>query len=100
MTSIFEKTLEEIDASLDEFCADMKRRIRRDRYARYMQSETWRDLRTLMLDIYGHRCAICSSPDELQVHHLTYDRFGGDELLTDLQVLCKTCHEDAHGRKF
>ena len=98
--SIFARTIEEIDAQIDAFCADMKRNIRRERYNEFMQSEEWRDLRTVMLDIYNHQCDVCGATEDLHVHHLTYERFGGDERTTDLQVLCKTCHERAHGRKF
>ena len=98
--SIFKRTIEEIDAHLDEMCADLKRRIRKDRYNQFMASEDWRDIRTVMLDIYNHKCAECGATEDLHVHHLTYERFGGDERTTDLEVLCKTCHEKAHGRKF
>lgn len=35
----------------------------------------------------------CDETQGLQVHHKTNARFGGDELLEDLQVLCKTHHE-------
>lgn len=30
------------------------------------------------------------------VHHLTYERIGA-ELMEDLQVLCRSCHGEAHG---
>lgn len=92
------------------FTADRRRevedeyqRLRQERkavYNRFMASEDWQDIRTVMLDIYNHQCAKCGATEDLHVHHLTYERFGGDERTTDLQVLCKPCHEKAHGRKF
>ena len=104
MTSIFKKTLDEIDAEIDVFYdrarAELKASIRKSRYDEYMQSGTWRDLRGLKLDLASHRCERCGATDELHVHHLTYERFGGDELLTDLQVLCRDCPNMAHGRTF
>jgi hypothetical protein len=40
----------------------------------------------------GGRCERCNKRTRyLEVHHLTYERFGR-ELLTDLQGLCKPCH--------
>lgn len=43
----------------------------------------------------GGRCERCSRKTRrLEVHHLTYERFGR-ELLTDLQALCKPCHDIA-----
>ena len=92
------------------FTADRRREVedeyqrqrakRKAEYDQFMQSEEWQDIRTVMLDIYNHQCDVCGATEDLQVHHLTYERFGGDERTTDLQVLCKPCHEKAHGRKF
>jgi len=43
----------------------------------------------------GGRCERCwERTRRLEVHHLTYERFGR-ELLTDLQGLCKPCHDIA-----
>lgn len=98
--TIFSNTLEEVYARIDAMCADLKRQAKEDRYAKFMASEEWADIRTVVLDIYNHQCAECGATEDLHVHHLTYERFGGDERMTDLKVLCKPCHEKAHGRKF
>ena len=98
--SFFKTTLEEMDRRIDEWCAEVKRGARKTRYERFMASEDWQDIRAVMLDIYNHQCAECGATEDLHVHHLTYERFGGDERTTDFKVLCKPCHEKAHGRKF
>lgn len=98
--TIFSNTLEEVDRHIDEMCAELKRNARKDRYEKFMQSDEWREIRTQRLDISGHRCDECGSTEELHVHHLAYKRFGGDELMTDLKVLCKPCHKKTHGRTF
>ena len=67
---------------------------------RYMQSKRWKQLRQEKLIEACHQCELCgTTPDKhkLDVHHLTYQRLGG-ELLTDLQVLCYQCHGKAHYR--
>lgn len=38
----------------------------------------------------------CGATTGLQLHHLTYDRVGGEESLDDLQPLCADCHRLAH----
>lgn len=76
-----------------------QRNQRRQAYNEYLRSDDWKHLRKIKLQFAEYRCERCGGTDKLQVHHLTYDRFGRENL-TDLQVLCKTCHEDAHGRKF
>jgi 5-methylcytosine-specific restriction endonuclease McrA len=68
---------------------------RRYRYQRYLRSERWRLLRKQVLRRAGWRCECCGRRGPLDVHHLTYERFGR-ELLGDLQALCRDCHDGAH----
>ena len=73
---------------------------RRSEYNRYMRSDTWAAIRAAKLACSSHKCEKCGARKELDAHHLTYVRFGGSERMTDLQVLCRSCHIKAHGRKF
>lgn len=83
--------------SLFEFLTQAKRRAD---YNAFMRSRRWAKLRERKLSQARNRCEQCGATKDLHVHHLTYERFGGDERTTDLKVLCKSCHEKAHGRKF
>lgn len=38
------------------------------------------------------RCRTCASDENLETHHITYERFG-EELLEDLTVLCRPCRQ-------
>jgi 5-methylcytosine-specific restriction endonuclease McrA len=62
-------------------------------YTSYMQSEAWKALRQTMIDITGccERCELTDEVTMLEVHHLTYERLGHEDL-DDLQVLCPPCH--------
>ena len=60
-------------------------------YRLYMRSRRWAIKRTEALERAGHRCELCDDHRELEVHHLTYDRFRR-ERPDDLLVVCKTCH--------
>ena len=64
-------------------------------YLDYLKSEEWRGKRTVALERAGSRCQVCNSPDRLDVHHRTYERFK-DELPEDLTVLCRSCHSLYH----
>lgn len=44
---------------------------------------------------YGCICNRCGEYGN-DVHHKTYERTGGDELMDDLEVLCRDCHEAHH----
>ena len=61
----------------------------------YLQSPLWKQIRQKAIDAYGTICGKCGNHGT-DVHHLTYDRVGGNELLEDLQVLCRECHEAIH----
>lgn len=60
-----------------------------------MKSAQWRKLSKRLKHLSNNCCVCCGlSSKLLDVHHLTYERFG-KERISDLQVLCRTCHEAA-----
>lgn len=61
----------------------------------YLKSEHWKALRAKALDYHGKICFKCKSKGPLDVHHLRYRKIY-DVLVTDLQVLCRSCHEMEH----
>lgn len=61
-------------------------------YTKYINSEAWREKRKDRLQIDGNKCRTCLSKERLEVHHVTYERFG-NENLDDLITLCRDCHE-------
>jgi len=74
-----------------------ERRPGRTACQEYIGSPAWRRQRQIALASAGGRCQVCNSPDDLDVHHRTYERFGA-EWPGDLTVLCATCHQLYHGR--
>ena len=64
-------------------------------YEQYLTTEHWATVREERLIFAKHKCEICNSNDDLQVHHRTYDNIGNEQL-TDLIALCKTCHKLYH----
>lgn len=74
-------------------------------YEAYLASEHWQQTRQRKLEAEDWRCEHCRFYAQrgqngqrfgLDVHHLTYDRIGREEL-TDLEALCRTCHAEEHG---
>jgi len=70
--------------------------MNKDKYHAYLNSPQWQVKRQLALNEAHHRCFRCGATSTLQVHHLTYARLG-NELLSDLRVLCDACHRFIHG---
>lgn len=69
-------------------------------YAEYLQSPHWQYVRKLALRRAGDHCQVCGRARTdhgviLDVHHNTYAR-RGEELESDVVVLCRECHERHH----
>jgi 5-methylcytosine-specific restriction endonuclease McrA len=76
--------------------AEANRKPKRiDAYQAYLRSKAWAAKRNQAIDAAGHKCQTCGSREALQVHHLTYKRLK-NEPLSDLRVLCASCHGNAH----
>ena len=70
----------------------------------YYESEQWKLIRNICYEMSGFICQKCGAagrqiggPVILHAHHLTYVRFGMEEL-TDLKCLCSKCHKIIHKR--
>lgn len=61
-------------------------------YPEYLQSPEWAAKRSKALRFANYRCQLCNGNETLTVHHRTYER-RGHELMGDLIVLCKDCHD-------
>jgi len=68
-------------------------------YGPFINSNKWKTIRKRMFKLRGKKCETCGSRSKIHVHHLTYERFGGDELDEDLLIVCSTCHEELHPSK-
>ena len=69
--------------------------FKKDNYISYLNSKTWNDKRIEALKHYGCICSKCGEYGT-DVHHKTYKRFGGNETIFDLQVMCRACHSVLH----
>lgn len=66
-------------------------------YAEYLQSPRWRSLRSQKLR-RNPFCECCGAKTTIEVHHLSYKRGWGNELLRDLMTLCYRCHRLIHDK--
>jgi hypothetical protein len=64
-------------------------------YPDYLQTAGWKIRREGALRRAGFSCQVCSGKGELHVHHRTYLR-RGNEVESDLIVLCASCHKLFH----
>lgn len=68
------------------------------KYLKYLKSPKWRELRENLFKVRGKKCEMCDKVTNIQVHHLTYKRLF-NEPLSDLLVVCDSCHKDIHDVK-
>ena len=64
-------------------------------YHSYLNTKEWHDKRNKMLKYANYKCSRCENTEKLQIHHLNYNTIG-DELLSDLEVVCVSCHKKIH----
>lgn len=65
------------------------------KYGQYIASPAWREKRQQRLNLDGYRCVVCKgdgSEYQLEVHHITYEHFGDEDVLHDLITVCSRCH--------
>jgi hypothetical protein len=67
-------------------------------YKRFLRSDSWKRIRARYRSELPWVCFVCGSSRRLQLHHLTYVRFGGDERNEDLRPLCRDHHLEVHER--
>lgn len=73
----------------------------RQKYSAYLKSDAWKAKRAAVIFRDQGRCqaekngAKCGKRHKIEVHHLTYQRFG-NEKLSDLVCLCAGCHKAEH----
>lgn len=66
-------------------------------YYQYLHSEKWAGIKQRVRERDENNCQICGRNYNLQVHHKTYDHiFQEENHLSDLILLCRSCHEDEH----
>lgn len=63
----------------------------------YLQSPQWLTKRQAVLHRDNYTCQMCSSTNNLNIHHVTYERLG-NENLSDLVTLCNNCHSKLHNK--
>jgi len=68
------------------------------KYYMYLNSVEWKAKRELILKRDKYECQICKLKSADNVHHLTYENIGNEQLI-DLISLCRECHMKVHGLK-
>ena len=66
-------------------------------YKEYLKTDHWKEVRNKALYRAKYKCQLCSSKENLNVHHNTYEN-RGQEKDQDLVVLCQKCHGKFHDK--
>lgn len=77
---------------------NIQRRQKRLTYREYIHSPLWEGRKNLYYQKHGKRCAICRSPERVQLHHMVYTAFNGTEPDQNLIAFCDMHHADFHAK--
>jgi hypothetical protein len=72
-----------------------RRDLRKDQYAKYLESTTWHAIRARVLSRDRKTCRACGAKARV-VHHARYPKNLGEEKLEWLYALCEPCHNHIH----
>jgi 5-methylcytosine-specific restriction endonuclease McrA len=61
-----------------------------------LNPDSYRKLRSDVLERDGWRCQNCGTPERLQVHHIRSRSALGDDAAANLITLCADCHRLVH----
>jgi 5-methylcytosine-specific restriction endonuclease McrA len=75
--------------------ASRLKRLGYSSYAEYLRSPHWQRTRHAYRQSDQPQDCICGETDHLQLHHMTYERVGAEEM-ADLTPLCGRCHAMIH----
>ena len=67
-----------------------------ERYADYLHSPEWRELRLYVLERDGWACRLCGSTRRLEVHHRWYPEPMRRDGPWNCTTLCRRCHRRYH----
>ena len=83
--------------------------LKMEDHEKYFELPHWQEFRKQVLEAqkkkFGYNCCeqcgarpqVVTRETALHVHHLTYERLG-EEMLEDVAIICRPCHEKEHGR--
>lgn len=92
-SSLYQNEAEKITAFIEDLRKKQEAVMFAD-YTRYITSEEWYKLRSVIINRDGGICQICGAPAD-HVHHLTYAHFTR-EFPFELVALCKDCHHQEY----
>lgn len=66
-------------------------------YAMFLESDFWKALSFACRSAAKFKCTRCRKKAQCQAHHTFYRENWFDTLLSDLECVCRECHEKEHG---
>ncbi len=67
-------------------------------YQEYLKTNHWKATKVKVFKKYKYHCAKCKTNKNIDLHHKTYKNVG-NESMSDLVYLCRTCHKLVHDNK-
>lgn len=66
-------------------------------YEDYIHSPEWKALKKKRYDYDSGKCCICHKVAVFPAHHhITYERLGHEDVVTDIITICNSCHNAFH----
>lgn len=78
-----------------------KKEVDKNTYYEDLKDKKWLRKRLQVLLKYGRKCALCGSSENIDVHHLSYEKGkrAWEYPIENFVPLCRECHKKVHGDK-
>jgi len=83
--------------SPSEYKEYLKQQYEKMSYKEYLQTDWWKWIKSQKIKQVRYKCQKCGKTNTiLFVHHNNYKKGRGNEQLSDLSCVCKSCHDRKH----
>lgn len=103
--SVADKKTARLSGTLGAIISQNKQKQKKDdykeQYKLQLEHPLWLKKRQIILDRDNHKCMLCGSSENLQVHHTKYSKGkkAWEYPNSTLVTLCRNCHQKVHDDK-
>lgn len=87
---------------LNEIYSQRQKKLKENGYSdykEYLKGDEWKTIRSKVKSRTGAKwnlCNLCTTPNNLEIHHASYKVIGTVNPANTIRLLCRNCHQKVH----
>ena len=101
MSDLQKKAKEGWSIIKNDYLNELKSKANKNTYSEELKDKRWTKKKIEVWQRYGYQCAICGSKENIDVHHLSYEKGkkAWEYPTENFIPLCRECHKKVHDDK-